>query len=155
MTDTTTRPAPRQDMHPTGGGSWSAQGFKTQPDTTEDRDRRRHRKAAVEHRNGIPWYESPIPDPEHACTTQTSGILDQKRVERCACGAVRVEIEGRTGIWVNRNTHTASSATAKVVDPPETPSSETRLENQVEPLRDFADALRRLTAAIIKLHPHR
>lgn len=61
-----------------------------------------------EHVDGVPWFEAPAPPPLHPCRMQTvfgsqSGLI----VERCACGASR--LNGR-GEWTERNQRVAPSA---------------------------------------------
>jgi hypothetical protein len=66
--------------------------------------------AMLMHRNGIPWWEAPLPRRLHRCTPWTTGSLEQLTiltipartavVSRCACGAVRVAGDHR---WQQRN----------------------------------------------------
>lgn len=55
----------------------------------------------LHHRGGIWWHAAPIPSSDHECWAQTSGRIGPTRVERCACGATR--LNGR-GDWFDRNT---------------------------------------------------
>jgi hypothetical protein len=54
----------------------------------------------IVHRNGIPWFDAPLPRRWHRCTVQTSGYIDGNLRERCACGAVRL---GKDRPWIERN----------------------------------------------------
>lgn len=58
-------------------------------------------KTKVWDKNGIPWYDTPIPSRLHRCTAQTKALINYfTRVERCACGAVRIApFHG----WLDRN----------------------------------------------------
>lgn len=53
--------------------------------------------------NGVPWWDAPIPHRLHRCTVQSRGWINWlTRVERCACGAIR--IDGRFGSgWHRKN----------------------------------------------------
>ena len=51
--------------------------------------------------NDVPWHDAPLPRRLHRCRTQTSGLMGLTLVERCACGAIR--LDGR-GPWADRNT---------------------------------------------------
>lgn len=57
--------------------------------------------ADVRHVNDIPWYEAKLPSRFHLCKTQTSGWVNIfTLVERCACGATRIDARG---LWVDKN----------------------------------------------------
>lgn len=58
----------------------------------------------VQHRDGVCWYDAPVPWRWHKCRTQTAGWVGLTRYERCACGAVRRN--GRE--WFDRNTRTGA-----------------------------------------------
>ena len=50
------------------------------------------------------WMASPIPRRLHRCTAAVSAIVSGGIVERCACGAIRVQPPGMTmGGWRERN----------------------------------------------------
>lgn len=49
---------------------------------------------------GVDWHEAPIPRWWHRCRAQMRGHLSNNYVERCACGAARLD---RSGPWVLRN----------------------------------------------------
>lgn len=49
--------------------------------------------------DGVGWWQRTNPPLWHRCRAHTIGIIDLRRVERCACGATRV---GRSG-WMFRN----------------------------------------------------
>lgn len=54
----------------------------------------------IQHVDGVAWYDAPLPPRLHRCQTQTSGWLRiLTKVERCACGAMRVDGNG----WANKN----------------------------------------------------
>lgn len=55
----------------------------------------------LEHRDGIPWWEAPVPRRWHKCSAQTVGWLSCGYVERCACGAISGL--GARGYWFDRN----------------------------------------------------
>jgi hypothetical protein len=54
----------------------------------------------IEHVGGVAWYQAPIPRKWHRCRAQTRGWVRLYGVERCACGAIR--LNGR--VWMERNT---------------------------------------------------
>lgn len=57
-------------------------------------------KTEVWDRGGVSWHEAPIPSRWHRCQVQTYGYLNWfELVERCACGAIRMD--GRS--WLSRN----------------------------------------------------
>lgn len=51
------------------------------------------------HLDGMPWSEAKIPRRWHFCQPQTIGVDMLTRVERCACGAIRLDY----GRWMERN----------------------------------------------------
>lgn len=53
-----------------------------------------------ENLNGVWWHKAPLPRRWHRCTPQTRATLNGLRVERCACGATR--LDGHA--WIERNT---------------------------------------------------
>ena len=54
----------------------------------------------ISHLEGVPWWEAPRPRRWHFCRAQTLGWIDYfTRVERCACGATRLNGRG----WFERN----------------------------------------------------
>lgn len=53
-----------------------------------------------EHLDGVKWFEAPVPRRWHRCTPQTRAWIGLfTRVERCACGAIRID----EGFWHNKN----------------------------------------------------
>lgn len=46
------------------------------------------------HKDGVPWWEAPIPRWWHRCRPQTVGMA----VERCACGSINTPFG-----WHDRN----------------------------------------------------
>lgn len=42
----------------------------------------------VEHLDGVPWYEAPVPPLDHECWSQTVGWIGLNQWTRCACGAL-------------------------------------------------------------------
>jgi hypothetical protein len=55
----------------------------------------------IYHLGGVPWHEAPIPGRLHRCIAQTGGWYHRRFIERCACGAIR--IDRRRGTWSERN----------------------------------------------------
>lgn len=54
----------------------------------------------VTHREGVWWYEAPLPGLLHRCTPWTTGWLNlYTHLDRCACGAMRRNF----GRWHERN----------------------------------------------------
>lgn len=53
----------------------------------------------LEHKDGVPWHKAPLPYPWHKCQPQTWGWSNFDYVERCACGAIRLD----RGIWLEKN----------------------------------------------------
>lgn len=54
----------------------------------------------VEHRDGVPWSEAPLPRRRHRCTVWTSEWFGLSQVCRCACGA---SIENIVQRWSGKN----------------------------------------------------
>jgi hypothetical protein len=54
----------------------------------------------VEHRDGIEWLYAPKPRRWHRCKPQTRGLVRMGFVERCACGATRIDHYSH---WMDRN----------------------------------------------------
>jgi hypothetical protein len=53
----------------------------------------------LDHQDGIPWHEAPLPRRWHRCKPWTVGATTTLGlVQRCACGAVYVN-----GHWYNKN----------------------------------------------------
>jgi hypothetical protein len=75
------------------GDGWISRG-------TAERDQ------LIEHREGVPWHEAPVPSRWHRCTPQTRGLLAD--VERCACGAIRSRHGLGSGSWGERNSRKRS-----------------------------------------------
>jgi hypothetical protein len=58
------------------------------------------RSVEMEHRDGLSWWEAPVPRRLHRCKPQTRGYLNWFTfVERCACGAIRMD----GSHWMDRN----------------------------------------------------
>ena len=55
---------------------------------------------SIRNLDGIPWHEATIPPRFHKCSPQTRGNTSAGRVERCACGAIRL---GPFDQWMERN----------------------------------------------------
>jgi hypothetical protein len=54
----------------------------------------------LQHRDGhTDWYHAPLPRRWHRCQVWTTGVVNGRRVDRCACGAIRTD--GRH--WDDRN----------------------------------------------------
>ena len=60
------------------------------------------------HRDGIPWYQAPIPRRLHWCQPWTTGTVGPIDVGRCACGAI-LTTPGEEG-WTARNSRRRSAA---------------------------------------------
>lgn len=54
----------------------------------------------LSHLNGVPWHEAPLPRRLHRCWPQTRVFLHLRRVDRCACGATRLDDHG---LWIDKN----------------------------------------------------
>jgi hypothetical protein len=56
----------------------------------------------IESIDGIWWSECQIPPPKHKCFPQTFGWTSNRfmYVERCMCGAIKLDQKGR---WMDRN----------------------------------------------------
>lgn len=52
-------------------------------------------------RNGVLWNEAPLPRRRHECEPWTRGRDTAGSVERCACGAIR--LDGEQHPWMNKN----------------------------------------------------
>lgn len=50
--------------------------------------------------DGVLWYEAKVPRRFHRCYAHTTGVVSFKMVERCACGAIRID----GGRWMDKNT---------------------------------------------------
>lgn len=71
--------------HMTAGNGWVADRYG--------------KRLSVEHLDGVPWYEAPIPSRLHHCWAQTRALDEGVRIERCPCAAIRLDGDG----WVERN----------------------------------------------------
>ena len=58
-------------------------------------------EVGMAHRDGVWWNDAPVPPRWHRCWAQTTGFFEGRRVERCACGAIRYSGDG-VG-WTDRN----------------------------------------------------
>lgn len=57
-------------------------------------------RSSQEHVDGIPWHDAPVPPRLHRCKPQTKGWVNFfTQVDRCACGAIRMD----GGRWMERN----------------------------------------------------
>lgn len=70
----------------------------------------RPRIARLDNLDDIGWWQAPIPPRNHTCWAQTTAydVLGLKIVERCACGAIRLDADNpyvRDGMtkWAERN----------------------------------------------------
>lgn len=52
------------------------------------------------HRDGLHWYQAPLPPTSHECTAWSSGWIGLTEYGRCACGGVE---RNRSGHWMDRN----------------------------------------------------
>ena len=60
------------------------------------------------HRDGIPWHDAPIPRRWHRCQVQTYAFVNYFTfIERCACGAIRME---NRSPWMDRNSRRKEQA---------------------------------------------
>lgn len=53
-------------------------------------------------KDGVWWHDAPLPPEEHKCWAQTSGWTGRSHIERCPCGAVRLD----DNLWFARNSRT-------------------------------------------------
>jgi hypothetical protein len=68
----------------------------------------------MHHRDGVPWWKAEVPKTRHECWAQTEGWTNYvNRVERCACGAIR--LDGAHGVWSDRNSRSDKPAEQTVV----------------------------------------
>jgi hypothetical protein len=59
----------------------------------------------AEHRGGVEWWRAPIPRRWHRCTPWTIALVDDERVDRCACGGLRVSCLSCTQLHVSFGLH--------------------------------------------------
>jgi hypothetical protein len=59
---------------------------------------------SVEHLDGVPWHDAPIPRRWHRCWPQTKGMVSGGMVRRCACGALQRPLWSGRPYWIDRNT---------------------------------------------------
>jgi hypothetical protein len=63
----------------------------------------------AQHRDDVEWWRAPIPRRWHRCTPWTTARVGGERVDRCACGSLRVSCVHCTslgvtcGQWLERN----------------------------------------------------
>jgi hypothetical protein len=70
----------------------------------EQMHRDAERKLGIVHRDGVPWHAAPRPRRLHRCSPQTAGTATTGTyIERCACGAIRLD---GYGSWDERNSRT-------------------------------------------------
>lgn len=55
----------------------------------------------MKHKDGIEWFDAPLPPRLHKCFAQTEGWIGFDQVLRCACGAMRNPRFGKTWMDVN------------------------------------------------------
>lgn len=55
----------------------------------------------IEDRDGISWHNARRPWKVHRCQVQTNAYLGGRQIERCRCGAER--IDGSRGKWKRKN----------------------------------------------------
>lgn len=48
---------------------------------------------------GVLWYEAKVPRRFHRCYAHMTGLASFKMVERCACGAIRIDGDR----WMEKN----------------------------------------------------
>lgn len=53
----------------------------------------------TQHRDGVPWHKARKPWRLHRCRVQTCGFINLDHIDRCSCGAIRVN----GGAWRDRN----------------------------------------------------
>lgn len=56
-------------------------------------------KLGIVHKDGTAWHQATKPRWLHRCQVQTTGWSGLRLIERCACGAIRMD--GRR--WLERN----------------------------------------------------
>ena len=67
----------------------------------------------IEHRDGVPWHDAPVPRKWHRCSAQSWGWVGSyglRYVERCACGAIRLH---KKHPWDERNTRSRSTSNGR------------------------------------------
>lgn len=102
--------------------------------------------ADISHRDGIPWYDAPVPPRDHRCFGQTSGWIGLTQYIRCPCGGIAQGIdlkpyENRRApgddawnrLWLERNARKEDTMTD---DPSE---RKLRLAEAVRPYDQDAD----------------
>lgn len=56
-------------------------------------------RMCIEHLNGVPWHDAPLPKRQHRCKAQTRGFVNSQWVFRCACGSISIDRH----YWFDRN----------------------------------------------------
>lgn len=56
------------------------------------------------------WMRAPLPLRFHRCVPTTTALLITGRVERCACGGIRLD----GGMWLRRNSRSTGRALARL-----------------------------------------
>lgn len=87
----------------------------------------------VRHVNNVPWHEAPRPRAERWCWAQTTGWSGLNQIERCACGAARMNRRA----WLETNSR---------IDGPLEPCSAQWHREANMPDDGSIDALRRIWA---------
>jgi hypothetical protein len=59
----------------------------------------------IHDKDGVPWHDAPRPLRLHFCKAWTYGWDGPLYVERCSCGAIRLDRH----IWMERNTRKADA----------------------------------------------
>ncbi len=60
----------------------------------------------VQHKDGIWWYDAPMPPEQHDCEPWSSGESGSFFVERCACGATKLDHDWA---WLDINSRRETS----------------------------------------------
>jgi hypothetical protein len=64
----------------------------------------------IEHKDGIWWYEAPLPPKKHECEPWTSAWEGFTQVQRCACGSIRMNPDR---VWIEVNARRAAEPEPK------------------------------------------
>lgn len=72
---------------------------------------------SMEHKDGVMWWDAPLPKEKHDCWRQTSAFTSDGMIYRCACGATCFDRDWRLGnegwVWRNERRYPAGSPRPK------------------------------------------
>ena len=63
----------------------------------------------VQHKDGIWWFDAPLPRRWHKCKTHTIALLGTGLIRRCRCGA----ISWNGGMWIEKNSERNNAKSGK------------------------------------------